>query len=1133
MNTDNGALNFTADIKDEKLIGSIDEMERRIKGLSDTTVKEGQKLDQFVDVTAENVQIQKKVIADLEKQLKTIEKQIEKMPPGLAQQEVIKEAKQLKAELDAEKTALQGLEQEVKKNEKSQVSFRTQLRNAREELIRMEQAGLRGTAAYAEMQQRLGELQDAYDDASAQARVLANDEKVFQGIVSTVSGLTGAFSAAQGAVGLFAGENENLQKIMLRVQSLMGITIGLQQVAETLNKDSYFSIVVLTKAKEYLAIAETKVATAMGVTTAAARVLIGTLTLGLSVAITAVTIALSKYISQQKEAKKRQEDFNKAVVDGSFEAITAIKTLVTEWAILAGTMQEKEAFVKNNKKRFEDLGIEVNNVAEAEALLSNPDNVNKFITAQVLKAKALAATQLAAEKYKEALLLQADIEAQPDQVTSYVSQGQFGQMLTATVPNAKKAQMQADLKVIEEQAEALLTQSANFTKDAEAVLSGFQFRRLASEDDTNDKLKEKMSEFAQMREDLMRKTKDTEIALERSRIQDKKELIDFDLQQVLKAIDEEQKAYEQKAKEAGEKSVDLSYFDRLRRAVREQAGVEKDLIDEEALKKEFEELTKKQQETLKEQQQNLKQLLSEYQTSRQRMLTLEKEYNDDILALNKALNEAKTEQERDQIRDSIEARKQAFEEDKSGMNLSDLMSSDDWNTLFSDLESLSVEKMIQLKNQLEAEWSKLDLSPDQLKALRDQMDKVTEQIKKKNPFKALSEAVKAYKKDQSALNLSSLTGAINASADYMNENLQKIFNSMENLGAKGMDEASAIATDVVGMVGDATNLAMGIATGNPLQIIEASIGLITKGIDLIAGVKDRKLERSIQKHREEVEKLQLAYEDLERAVDKALGSDRYQSQKQQIDNLKKQRQEYAQMAKAEADKKKTDDDKVKEYQDRMRQNAQEIIEIVNGIREEILGSTVSSVANDLGNAMIEAFAAGEDAAIAWGKKVDDIVGNVIRRMLIQKLVEEPVGKIINQYMSKWVDSNGNFLGFDMVMASAQAMGEDLSALGTGLSSALEQLPDEIRKYFTGGDADKAKGSLSGAIQGASEESISMLSGYINAIRINQIQGNEILRSQLMTLNQISANTSYNVLLVEILSVVRSMANSDPLRPQGL
>lgn len=207
------------------------------------------------------------------------------------------------------------LESQVQATEKAHVSFRTQLRNAREELIAMEQAGLRGTDAYNALQQKVGELKDAMDDAQQQANVLANDEKGFQGVVSALSGVTGAMSAAQGAVGLFAGENENLNRIMLKVQSLMAITIGLQQVAQTLNKDSYFSVVLLAKGKTMLAAATTGLASALGISTVAAQVLMATLTLGLSVAITAVAVIITKFIGKSNEAKKATEEFNKSIVD--------------------------------------------------------------------------------------------------------------------------------------------------------------------------------------------------------------------------------------------------------------------------------------------------------------------------------------------------------------------------------------------------------------------------------------------------------------------------------------------------------------------------------------------------------------------------------------------------------------------------------------------------------------------------------------------------------------------------------------------------------------------------------------------------------------------------------------------------
>ena len=55
---------------------------------------------------------------------------------------------------------------------------------------------------------------------------------------------------------LFASENENLARIQARVQSVMAITMGLQQVFNALNKDSAFRLVTLTKAKEFLTAAK-------------------------------------------------------------------------------------------------------------------------------------------------------------------------------------------------------------------------------------------------------------------------------------------------------------------------------------------------------------------------------------------------------------------------------------------------------------------------------------------------------------------------------------------------------------------------------------------------------------------------------------------------------------------------------------------------------------------------------------------------------------------------------------------------------------------------------------------------------------------------------------------------------------
>lgn len=140
--------------------------------------------------------------------------------------------------------------EEAAKNASKHENLRAKIRELKLELVEMEAAGQRNTAKYKEIQEEVGRLTDAWSDATAQASILAHDQRGMQGLISGLSGVSGAMSAAQGAVGLFAGENEDLQKIMLKVQSLMAITIGLQQIQQTLNKDSAFSLVTLNGLKK-------------------------------------------------------------------------------------------------------------------------------------------------------------------------------------------------------------------------------------------------------------------------------------------------------------------------------------------------------------------------------------------------------------------------------------------------------------------------------------------------------------------------------------------------------------------------------------------------------------------------------------------------------------------------------------------------------------------------------------------------------------------------------------------------------------------------------------------------------------------------------------------------------------------
>ena len=296
------------------------------------------------------------------------------------------------------------------------------------------------------------------------------------------------------------------------------------------------------------------------------------------------------------------------------------------------------------------------------------------------------------------------------------------------------------------------------------------------------------------------------------------------------------------------------------------------------------------------------------------------------------------------------------------------------------------------------------------------------------------------------------------------------------------------------------------------RYVPFEISVISNGIDLIAGAKDRKLERSIQKHAEAVKQLKADYEQLERAVDKALGTAVYDNQKASIENLKKQRQEYQAMMADEQSKKKSDSGKIDEYKSAITDINNQISDMLDSIKEELLGTDLKSIVEDLGSSIIDAFSSGEDAATAWGNKVNDIVGSIVKNLLLQEM-EAPIGNIINSYLSKWVGSDGTLLmSTDDIINQATQMGDELKAFGDNMDAILEALPDNVKKYLTdsSSSSSSSSSSLSGSVQSVTEQTADVISGQMNAIRINQIESLNTLRNQLIALNMIANNTTIHL-----------------------
>ena len=1312
MNIKGGALEFDIIANNGQINSALAETKRRVQGFTDATVEGGERMEAAYREAAAQIEaafkdidtmaaIHSNAIADLEKEyarlgeaagaafMKGTAKGDEEYRALTAKRQAIKdEISQRKALLqevantaDAllkEEIALNENKAKVEQNAKAKGMLRTQVMNLKNSLAEMEQNGKRNTDEYRAMQAELGRLADAMADANTQAKIMSDDYQNMNTVLEVMGGISGAFSAAQGAVGLFAGENENLQKIMVKVQSLMAITIGLQQVAKTLNKDSYTQLVLVRKAKELLTVAETKFATALGISNVAAKALMATLTLGLSVAITAAIALISKFISKNREAKKAQEEFNNKVVEAAAEPVTAITELSTAWNRLGNDMAAKNKFIEDNKDRFEDLGFSIRSVKDAEDLLVA--NKGKFIEACLERAKALAVQELAVEKYKEVLKAQQELEATPKtklQRGGYYTDGygvkrKTNAVIEVTNPEWEKAE-EAVAKA-EREYNALISQQVEFTAKEREILDSIGAGANKVAEGSIEALEKTISE---LRKKYKEATTDKERAELLAKIKEQEALLKkMDLSGTsskttqkdpfTEQLEARKKKYTEyynwvnskdevvrnaaKAEFAGLLKEGSSYLDYLQKqrdqlikaigsgtATKTQAeelqklnntianetketvlaGFEKELKEQlsgarsilemvnileekrKALTGDGSDLDKGKSDIIKKQQEDVEQkakdrtkaLLSEYADYLGKKITFEANSAENSRLLNEQLAKAKTDDERRIALEALanlekERKKYAkssgnedydalVEEYKtyqqkcadisaqydekialatqqnneelvaklqeaknkalSSAALQELTDSGAWEQLFGNLDDLTTAQIQALIDKIEAQKAQLgvELNPQDLDVVLSKLREAKDEIQTRNPFKALSTALKDYKKDASKANLSEVFKGVGATADLVKGSFDAVTGAIEKMGGSMDDETQAILGDVGGIVDGIGQMAQGYATMNPAQMIQGAVGMLTSVFDLFNS-RDRKAERAIKKHAAAVEELERAYKALEHAVDKALGESVYDNQKALINNMREQRAHLRAMWEAEESKKKTDSGKVNQYKEQYEELGRQIEDTIAEITESVTQTSAKDLATQLSDAIAEAYSDGfnsDKVKSAIEKVTNQVLGNAVKNALKKQFLEQQLQNAVKQLQRDMGFDDEGGGSFDGLTPEEQQRFKDrVNSIAQGYAEALKLYEDLFKDLDDNGDPTT---SLSGAIKGASQESIDLLAGQTNAVRVNQVQEIEILRQQLIHLANIDGKLSVSNRYLEQIEKNTSGSASDPLRAQGI
>lgn len=242
-------------------------------------------------------------------------------------------------------------------------------------------------------------------------------------------------------------------------------------------------------------------------------------------------------------------------------------------------------------------------------------------------------------------------------------------------------------------------------------------------------------------------------------------------------------------------------------------------------------------------------------------------------------------------------------------------------------------------------------------------------------------------------------------------------------------------------------------------------------------------------------------------------------------SLLAQRDEIKHQMQMEEDKKKSDSQKIDDYKQQLIEIEDSIHNIAADMAKSLYDIDFKSWAHDLAQAIVNAWASGEDAAEAYKKKVGDILKDLGAKMIVERFISTAVDPIMEDFLKKYKEDNGMLTDQGLaIIAKMYEQGEAMAAEASAFMDGIEK----VSKQYGADLKDRGTStSMSAGIKSITENTADLLASYINAIRADvsvirlsnaeffpQIlsvigQCSAIANTQVQLQTQIAANTRRN------------------------
>ena len=376
-------------------------------------------------------------------------------------------------------------------------------------------------------------------------------------------------------------------------------------------------------------------------------------------------------------------------------------------------------------------------------------------------------------------------------------------------------------------------------------------------------------------------------------------------------------------------------------------------------------------------------------------------------------------------------------------------------------------------------------SPDQLKAIKDEIANVRREADQmETSFNKVSNGLKkvftsesdAKKLKEGLAEIEEGMNEIMQAGQFLSDTFSKLGDSFGGVFG-GIAEGFSVAMDTVS---SAMNGAKAGSMFGPIGASAgAAIGVVTSLAGAIAKIHDKKNEKRIQRLQDQIDTLDKSYGKLEKSIEKAYSKDASKMIEQNNKLLEQQKILIQQQIREEQDKKKTDDSRIKEWQEQIEEINDVIAENKEKAKDAIFGENLKSAIDNFANAQAEAWASGEDRA----ESAKDTVKKMMRQMVTEsiKAATESSGameKIRDKLKEFYADNVLSGWEQDYIYNMAEELQKEIDRQFGWADSLMKDKVEEPEK-----EEDISENTLKGAYAKASQESIDLLAGQTGAVRI--------------------------------------------------